>query len=43
MQLWLIPLLPLLGFALNGIFGKKLSKSAVSVIWQPRRDARVTP
>ncbi|MEQ1885313.1 MAG: NADH-quinone oxidoreductase subunit L [Bryobacteraceae bacterium] len=32
MQLWLIPLFPLLGFALNGIFGKKLSKPAVNGI-----------
>ena len=32
MQLWLIPLLPLLGFALNGIFGKKLSKPVVNAI-----------
>src|SRR4051812_42416895 len=32
MQLWLIPILPLLGFAINGLFGKKLSKPAVSAI-----------
>jgi NADH-quinone oxidoreductase subunit L len=30
--LWLIPLLPLAGAALNGFAGKRLSKSAVSVI-----------
>src|SRR5712692_6292314 len=32
MQLWLIPLLPLAGFALNGLFGRRLSKNAVSTI-----------
>ncbi len=32
MQLWLIPILPLLGFLLNGLFGKRLPKSAVSLI-----------
>jgi len=32
LHLWLIPLLPLAGFALNGIVGRKLSKSAVSAI-----------
>ncbi len=31
-QLWLIPLLPFLGFLLNGIFGRKLSKGAVNAI-----------
>jgi len=30
MQLWLIPILPLLGFLLNGILGRRLSKSAVN-------------
>ena len=32
MQLWLIPILPLLGFLLNGLFGRRLSKPMVSVI-----------
>ena len=32
MQLWLIPIFPLLGFLLNGLFGKRLPKSAVSLI-----------
>jgi NADH-quinone oxidoreductase subunit L len=32
MQLWLIPLLPLLGFALNGLFGRRLPKSAINAI-----------
>jgi NADH-quinone oxidoreductase subunit L len=32
MQLWLIPLLPLLGFILNGVFGRKLSKPVVNAI-----------
>src|SRR5580700_8705863 len=31
MQLWLIPLLPLAGFLINGIFGRKFSKSLVNV------------
>src|SRR5579872_3032168 len=31
MQLWLIPILPFLGFALNGLFGRRLSKNAVSL------------
>ena len=31
MILWLIPLLPLLGFLINGLFGKRLSKHAVSL------------
>src|SRR5438876_892989 len=30
--LWLIPVLPLLGAALNGVFGKRLSKSIVTTI-----------
>jgi NADH-quinone oxidoreductase subunit L len=30
MQLWLIPLLPLAGFALNGLFGRRLSKPAIN-------------
>ena len=30
--IWLIPLLPLAGFVINGLFGKRLGKSAVSFI-----------
>jgi NADH-quinone oxidoreductase subunit L len=32
MQLWLIPILPLLGFLLNGIFGKRLAKPVINAI-----------
>ncbi|MGA2576355.1 MAG: NADH-quinone oxidoreductase subunit L [Bryobacteraceae bacterium] len=32
MQLWLIPVFPLLGFLLNGIFGRRFSKAAVNSI-----------
>ena len=32
MQLWLIPILPLVGFLLNGVFGRKLSKSVINAI-----------
>ncbi|MCU1336984.1 MAG: dehydrogenase subunit [Bryobacterales bacterium] len=32
MQLWLIPILPLLGFLLNGLFGKRLSRPAINAI-----------
>jgi NADH-quinone oxidoreductase subunit L len=32
MQLWLIPLLPLAGFLINGIFGRRFSKSAVNAV-----------
>src|SRR5215831_12072547 len=32
MQLWLIPILPLVGFALNGLLGRRFSKSVVNVI-----------
>ncbi len=32
MQLWLIPLLPLAGFALNGFFGRRLSKAVINTI-----------
>jgi NADH-quinone oxidoreductase subunit L len=32
MQLWLIPLLPLAGFALNGLFGRRLSKPVINII-----------
>src|ERR1051326_4495416 len=31
-QLWLIPILPFLGFLLNGILGKKLSKPVINAI-----------
>ncbi len=31
MTLWLIPLFPLLGFLVNGLFGKRLSKTAVNL------------
>src|SRR5580658_3549330 len=32
MQLWLIPVFPLLGFLLNGIFGRRFSKAIVNTI-----------
>ena len=32
MQLWLIPVFPLIGFLLNGIFGRRLSKAAINTI-----------
>ncbi|HEV3200360.1 MAG TPA: NADH-quinone oxidoreductase subunit L [Bryobacteraceae bacterium] len=32
MQLWLIPLLPLAGFLINGIFGRRFSKSLVNAV-----------
>ena len=32
MQLWLIPVLPLLGFLVNGIFGRRFSKPAVNAV-----------
>ena len=31
-QLWLIPLLPLAGFALNGLFGRRFSKPVINAI-----------
>ena len=31
MQLWLIPLLPFAGFLINGLFGRRFSKSVVNV------------
>ncbi|HYL35156.1 MAG TPA: NADH-quinone oxidoreductase subunit L [Bryobacteraceae bacterium] len=31
MNLWLIPILPLLGFLINGLFGRRLSKTMVSL------------
>src|SRR3954467_13129451 len=30
MQLWLIPILPLAGFLINGLFGRRLSKGLVN-------------
>src|ERR1051325_3217228 len=32
MQLWLIPLLPLAGFVINGVFGRRFSKSLVNTV-----------
>ena len=32
MQLWLIPILPLAGFLINGIFGRRFSKGAVNAV-----------
>jgi NADH-quinone oxidoreductase subunit L len=32
MQLWLIPVLPLLGFLINGLFGRRFSKGLVSAV-----------
>ena len=32
MQLWLIPVLPLAGFLLNGIFGRRFSKAVINAI-----------
>jgi NADH-quinone oxidoreductase subunit L len=32
MQLWLIPLAPLAGFAINGLFGRRFSKRAVNAV-----------
>ena len=32
MQLWLIPLLPLAGFLLNGLFGRRFSKGLINAI-----------
>ena len=32
MQLWLIPLLPLAGFLINGVFGRRYSKSLVNAV-----------
>ena len=31
-QLWLIPFLPLAGFLVNGIFGRRFSKGLVSMV-----------
>jgi NADH-quinone oxidoreductase subunit L len=31
-QMWLIPIFPLIGFLLNGLFGKKLPKGAINTI-----------
>jgi NADH-quinone oxidoreductase subunit L len=32
MQLWLIPVLPLLGFLINGLFGRRFSRGLVSAV-----------
>src|SRR5579885_1914506 len=32
MQLWLIPLFPFAGFLVNGFFGRRMSKLAVSLV-----------
>ena len=32
MQLWLIPVLPLAGFLINGLFGRRFSKGAVNAV-----------
>lgn len=32
MNLWLIPIFPLIGFLINGIFGRKLPKSVVNIV-----------
>ena len=32
MQLWLIPIFPLAGFLINGIFGRRFSKSLVNTV-----------
>src|SRR5215468_6180448 len=32
MQLWLIPIFPLTGFLINGIFGRRFSKSLVGTV-----------
>src|ERR1051325_5321981 len=32
MQLWLIPVLPLAGFLINGIFGRRFPKSAINAV-----------
>jgi NADH-quinone oxidoreductase subunit L len=32
MNLWLIPILPLLGFLVNGLFGKRLAKPVIGII-----------
>src|SRR5256885_1903126 len=31
-QLWLIPIFPLLGFLVNGILGRRLSKTAINIV-----------
>jgi NADH-quinone oxidoreductase subunit L len=32
MQLWLIPILPLAGFLINGLFGRRFSKTAIDAV-----------
>jgi len=31
-HLWLVPLLPLIGFAINGLFGRRFSKKIVAAV-----------
>ena len=42
MQLWLIPLLPLAGFLLNGLFGRRFPKPVINVIAVGSRAAVVS-
>src|SRR3954447_24768915 len=32
MQLWLIPILPLAGFVINGLFGRRFSKGLINTV-----------
>src|SRR2546430_17617091 len=32
MQLWLIPVLPLAGFLINGVLGRRLSRAAINIV-----------
>ena len=32
MNLWLIPIFPLVGAAINGLFGRRLSKGVINVV-----------
>ncbi len=32
MNLWLIPLFPLLGFLINGLFGRRFSKALINIV-----------
>jgi NADH-quinone oxidoreductase subunit L len=32
MNLWLIPIFPLIGFLINGLFGKRLSKQVINIV-----------
>ena len=31
-QLWLIPALPLIGFLINGLFGRRMPKAVISLV-----------